>query len=171
MLACGAALLAVGCGDESDGTAAATTALGETVPAAVQPFCDAFGGLLVGPLASGTLDASDPEALRPAVEATAELVAELRATAPADIAAVAGEVADAYDATFAVLERFGYDLVRLDAEGTPADVAALDAVDRAPSGPNLDDPFALLETYFSDRCAAGVSIPPELLPSTTTAPP
>jgi hypothetical protein len=58
------ALVLVACGDD-EGSSAATEA---TVDAEASPFCDAFGGLLVGPLAEGGFDAEDPEQLAAAVQ-------------------------------------------------------------------------------------------------------
>jgi hypothetical protein len=157
--------LAGACSGDTDSGATATTG---TIPAADRPFCDAFGQLLDGPLAEAEvdIDAADPEVLRTAVEQTQGFVDALRAAAPADIADAADAVADDYDATFAVLERYGYDLARVQAEGTPEELAALGAVGQPPSGPDVEDPYAVLTEFMGERCSAGVTIPPDLVPTT-----
>jgi hypothetical protein len=156
-----AALLAVGCGDDGGGGGTATSSV-ITVDPGAAPFCDAFGGLLVGPLAEGGFDPGDPAALAEAVDATRALVDDLRATAPPAIAAAAGEVADAYDEAFAVLDRYGYDLARVEAEATPAEQAALDGFGRPLEGPGVEDPYDAVEAFVADRCAPGITIPPDL---------
>jgi hypothetical protein len=136
-----------------------------TVAAADAPFCEAFGDLVDGPLAEGGFDTGDPELVRAAVESTREIVARLRSSAPATVAAEATAVADAFEGMFAVVERYDYDLARVRSEATPEEVAAFDAVGRAPAGPGAEDPYQVLVDLFGERCSAGVTIPDDLLPA------
>jgi hypothetical protein len=158
--------LAAGGGDETaSGDASTTTA---TVAPADAPFCDAFGALLVGPLADPATDASDPALLQEAVELTDVLLAVLEETAPPEVEASAVALATQYRAAFEVFARYGYVLERVAAEATPEEQAALDAFGQAPIGPGAPDPFRELEGFVADRCAPGITVPPELL---TTLPP
>lgn len=145
------------------------------VAAADVPFCDAYGGLLTGPLAEDGTDVADPAVLRDAVATTETLVADLVATAPAEVTAAVEELAAEYDATFAVLERYGYDVARVAGEATPEDLAVLDDFGTVPSGAGGDDPFADLQRFVADRCAPGITLPSDLLDppgeSTTTTSP
>lgn len=163
------ALSAVACGGGGGGDAAATTT-SATVEAAVAPFCDAFGALLVGPLAEGGFDTGDPEQLGGAVGLTLAVVDELAAVAPPEVADSAVALAGDYRATFAVLERYGYDLVRLDAEATPEERALLDDFGAPEAGEQTA--FADLEAFVGEHCAPGAELPPELTepadPTTTT---
>ncbi len=162
--------MVVSCGGGDGGDAAATTT-SATVEAAVAPFCDAFGALLVGPLAEGGFDTGDPEQLGGAVGLTLAVVDELAAVAPPEVAASASALAADYRTTFEVLERYGYDLARLDAEATPEERAALDSFGAGP-GSGGQAAFAELEAFVGDRCAPGAELPPELTepvdPTTTT---
>jgi hypothetical protein len=139
------------------------------------PFCDAYGALLSGPLADAATDAADPAVLRSAVAVTEALVTDLVAAAPAALAEAASELAADYDATFVVLERYGFDLARLDAEATAEEQAVLDAFGQTTAGSGADDPFVVLQRFVADRCAPEVTLPPELLETepletTTTSP-
>ena len=171
MVVSAGAATAVSCGgggDEGDGDGATTSV---TVEAAIAPFCDAFGALLVGPLAEGGFDTGDPEQLGGAVGLTLAVVDELASVAPPEVAASAESLAADYRTTFAVLERYGYDLARLDAEATPEERAALDTFGAGP-GSGGQDAFAELEDFVGERCAPGAELPPELTepadPTTTT---
>ena len=143
----------------------------QTVDAAAVGFCDAFGGLLVGPLAVGGFDPQVPEELRAAVDATRPLVAELRDSAPPEVADAADQVADSYDDAFAVLDRYGHDLDRMAAEATPQEQAVLDSFGRAPVGPGLADPYDDVEAFIAGRCAPGVTVPPDLTATTASTTP
>lgn len=161
-------LAACGGGGGADDGATTTSV---TIEAALVPFCDAFGALLVGPLAEGGFDTADPAQLGGAVGLTLAIVDELAAVAPPEVAVSAEALAADYRATFAVLERYGYDLARLDAEATPEDRAALDAFGASPSADG-QVAFTELETFVSANCAPGSELPPELTvpvePTTTT---
>jgi hypothetical protein len=161
-----AIVLATGGGDDEASSDASTTTA--TVAPGDAPFCDAFGALLVGPLADPDTDADDPEVLQVAVEFTDALLVELERSAPPQVAASAAALASQYRGAFAVVARYGYDLSRVAAEATPEERAALDAFGRVPEGPDVSDPFTDLEGFVADRCAPGVTVPPELL---TTLPP
>jgi hypothetical protein len=160
--------LLVACSGDDD-TAAPASSTPPTVDADAAGFCDAFGGLLVGPLAEGGFDPQAPEQLQAAIEVTRPLVAALRDSAPAEVAEAAGQVADSYEEAFAVLERFGYDLERMAAEATPQQQAVLDSFGRSPTGPGLVDPYDDVEVFVAARCAPGVTVPPDL--TATTAEP
>jgi hypothetical protein len=160
-----AALVVAGCGDDDGGAAATTTA---TVAPADVDFCDAFGALLVGPLAEGGFDPGDPAALEEAVAVTRAIVDALRSSAPAAVTDAAAAVATAYDGAFAVLDRYGYDLARVDAEATPQEQAVLDDFGRPPAGPGSTDPYEQVESFVAERCAPGVTVPD--LDTTTTTP-
>jgi hypothetical protein len=159
--------VALAAGGDGGGTddAATTTA---TVAPADAPFCDAFGALLVGPLADPATDASDPDQLQVAVEVTDALLASLEDSAPSEVAVSASALAAQYRAAFEVFARYGYDLDRVAAEATADEQAVLDAFGAAPSAPGGSDPFSDLERFVADRCAPGITVPPELL---TTVPP
>ena len=164
-----ALLVACGGGDGDDLTpgSSSTSTTPVTVDAAAAGFCDAFGALLVGPLAEGGFDPQVPEELRAAVDVSRPLVAALRTSAPPEIAEAATFVADAYDAAFNVLDRYGYDLARVDAEATSAEQAALDSFGRSPTGPAVDDPYDEVDQFVAERCAPGVTLPPDLTGTTT----
>lgn len=136
-----------------------------TVAAGDEAFCEAFGDLVDGPLAEGGFDTADPDLLRDAVEQTRQIVGRLRDSAPAEIGGEVTEVADAFEGMFAVVERYGYDLDRVESEATPQERAAFDAVGRAPAGPGVEDPYQALVDFFGDRCSAGVTIPDDLVPT------
>jgi hypothetical protein len=158
--------LATGGDDRDDeGAGAGSTA---TVAPADAGFCEAFGALLVGPLADPTTDASDPAQLQEAVELTDVLLSVLEETAPPEVAESATALAADYRATFAVFERHGYDLERVAAEATPEEQAVLDTFGQTPAGPGVEDPFGDLEDFVAGRCAPGITVPPDLL---TTVPP
>jgi hypothetical protein len=165
------ALLLVACGgDDGDDLtpgSSSTSTTPVTVDAAAAGFCDAFGALLVGPLAEGGFDPQVPDQLRAAVDVSRPLVAALRAEAPPEIAEAATFVADAYDSAFAVLDRYGYDLARVEAEATPTEQAALDNFGRSPTGPGLDDPYDDVDAFVAERCAPGVTLPPDLTGTTS----
>jgi hypothetical protein len=116
------------------------------------PFCDAFGALLVGPLSDPGTDASDPVSLQAAVEETEDRVDELVDAAPAEAAASARALAAEYRAAFAVVARYGYDLERLVAEATPEEQTVLDGFG-SDSGATGD-----LEEVVADRCTGGVTL-------------
>lgn len=166
-----AATLALGACSGDDGGAASSSTSASTTPATVDAaaadFCDAYGGLLVGPLAEGGFDPNAPEQLRAAVDATRPLVTELRTSAPAEIATPAAAVADAYDEAFAVFERYGYDLTRVDAEASPAEQHALDSFGQGPTGPGLEDPYEDVDAFVAERCAPGVTLPLDLTATTS----
>ena len=150
-----------GSGDGADraaSTAVTATTVAE-IPVGDARFCDAFGALLVGPLAEGGFDVTDPGQLRAAVLGTAVFVNELRASAPPEVAGPAGVVADQYDAAFAVLDAYGYDLARVEAEAPPAEQAVLDGFGLPPAGPGAEDPYQALESFVADRCAPGLTVP------------
>jgi hypothetical protein len=155
-----------GGGRGGDGDAVVATT--GTVAPGDAPFCDAFGALLGGPLADVATDASDPDVLASGVEDTRALLAQLVASSPAEVSASAVALAEQYEAAFAIFERYGYDLARVDTEATPEETALLDAFGQAPVGPLAVDPFEAIETFVADRCAPGITVPPELL---TTVPP
>ena len=163
------ALVACGGDDGDDLTpgSSSTSTTPVTVDAAAAGFCDAFGALLVGPLAEGGFDPAVPEQLRAAVDVSRPLVNSLRTTAPTEIAEAAAHVADAYEAAFGVLDRYGYDLARVDAEATPIEQAALDSFGRSPTGPGLEDPYDVVDEFVAERCAPGVTLPPDLTGTTT----
>lgn len=166
LAAVAAAALLLGCGSDDDGAATTTT---ETVPPELRDFCDAFGAVIAGPLADGSsVDARDPVLLQGAVDLTRELLAIAAASAPADLQAATESLAEDFGATFAIWERYGYDLVRVDAEATPEERATLDAFLAPPQGPGATDPLAVLEEGYFDRCAAGVTLPEDVLPTTTS---
>ena len=163
-------VVAAACGDDGDDLtpgSSSTSTTPVTVDAAAAGFCDAFGALLVGPLAEGGFDAQVPEELRAAVDVSRPLVAALRTEAPPEIAEAATFVADAYDAAFAVLDRYGYDLARVEAEATSAEQAALDNFGRSPTGPALDDPYDEVDAFVAERCAPGITLPPDLTGTTS----
>ena len=153
-------------GDDDDALTPGSSSTSVTVDAAAAGFCDAFGGLLVGPLAEGGFDPQVPDELRAAVDVTRPLVAQLREAAPPEVAEAAAAVADAYEAAFAVFERYGYDLQRVSAEATPAEQAALDSFGRTPTGPGLPDPYDEVDEFVAGRCAPGVTVPPDLTGTT-----
>ena len=165
------ALVLVACGgDDGDDLtpgSSSTSTTPVTVDAAAAGFCDAFGALLVGPLAEGGLDPRVPEQLRAAVDVSRPLVASLRREAPPEVADAAAHVADAYDAAFNVLDRYGYDLARVEAEATNEEQAALDSFGRAPTGPGLEDPYDQVDQFVAERCAPGVTLPPDLTATTS----
>lgn len=157
----------VGCdGGNGNGDGAAQVADGDV------PFCDAYGALLSGPLADAATDAADPSVLQDAVTTTEALVADLVAAAPDEVAGAALELEDDYESTFAVLERYGFDLARLDAEATDEEHAVLDGFGQAVADPGDGspgrDPFAELQRFVADRCAPEVTLPPELRETTTS---
>ena len=163
------ALLVAACGDDDAGPGPSTSAEStttQTVDVEAAGFCDAFGGLLVGPLAVGGFDPQVPAELLAAVDATRPLVAALRDTAPGEVADAADAVADSYDEAFAVLDRYGHDLERMAAEATPEEQAVLDSFGRPPVGPGLVDPYDDVEAFIADRCAPGVTVPPDLTATT-----
>jgi hypothetical protein len=160
-------LLAACSGDDGDEPVDPSTTTSATVDAAAAGFCDAFGALLVGPLAEGGFDPTVPDELQAAVGITAPVVDALRRGAPPELAAAADAVADAYDRAFAVLERYGYDLARVDAEATPEEQGVLDGFGRPPVGPGNLDPYDEVEAFVADRCAPGVTIPPDLTATTS----
>ena len=49
------------------------------------PFCDAYGALLVGPLADAATDATEPVVLAGAVAVTEDLLADLSASVPDEL--------------------------------------------------------------------------------------
>lgn len=160
-----AAVLITGCGGDDD----ADEAVPETLPVdpAYAPFCDAFGLLLVNPLTEPAAAAGGSEALQAAVEAAGAIVQNLRETAPAAVAPAVEAVATEYAEVFAVLARYGYDLARLEAEATPEDRLVLDSFGSPAVGPGVTDPQAELEAFVAQECAPGVTLPPDLAPTTT----
>ena len=162
-------LLLVACsGDDDDGALTpGSSSTSVTVDAEASDFCDAFGALLVGPLAEGGFDPQVPEQLRAAVDATRPLVTLLRTSAPPEVSVAAADVADAYEAAFDVFDRYGYDLRRVADEATPAEQAALDSFGRTPAGPNASDPYDEVDEFVASRCAPGVTVPPDLTGTTS----
>ncbi len=161
-----AAALPAACGSGDDDEARVEPTTTATVDAGAAPFCTAFGALLAGPLAEGGFDPARPEELRAAVGLTAQVVDALRSSAPPEVAGAAAALADAYTAAFAVLERYGYDLARVDAEATPAERGTLDSFGRPPAGPGVVDPYEEVESFVVARCAPGLDLPPDLTATT-----
>jgi len=165
------AVLAGGCGDDGSGLSGGNQpAPTVTVAPADVGFCDAFGALIAGPLTETSVDLQDPANLEIAVATTRSILAGLVSSAPPELAADAEAVAAEYAVGFEVLERYGYDFARIDAEATPVDAAVLDTFLEAPVGPGAADPVAVLEDAFLDRCAPDITVPPDLLSTTTTEP-
>ena len=161
------ALLLLGCSGDDDALTPGSSSTSVTVDAEAVGFCDAFGALLVGPLAEGGFDPQVPDELRAAVDVTRPLVTLLRESAPPEVADAAGFVADAYEAAFAVFERYGYDLQRVSAEATAVEQSALDSFGRTPTGPGLPDPYDEVDEFVANRCAPGVTVPPDLTATTS----
>jgi hypothetical protein len=144
-----------------------------TVPAEIRDFCDAVGTIIAGPLTDGSADVRDPAVLEGVVLVVREALQIAVQGAPDDLAESTAEVADEYAAVFDLWERYGYDLVRLEAEGTPEELAFMDAAFAPPQGPDAEDAFAAVEEGYFDRCTAGVTLPPGVideLTTTTTSP-
>ena len=80
------------------------------------------------------------------------------------------ELAAEYEAAFAIWARYGYDLARVEAEATPEEQAALDAFLAPPQGPGEVDPLTTLEDAYFERCTAAVTLPADLLTTTSTSP-
>jgi len=167
LLVLAAALVLTACGeDDTDDDAASTTTV--TVAAEDQDFCEAFGTIIAGPLADAGTDVRDPSVLQAAVELTRQLLVATVVSAPPELATAAQQFADEYAAGLAIWERYGYDLVRVDAEATPAERAVLDTFLEPPQGPGAADPLAVLEEAYFERCTAGVTLPEDVLPTTTS---
>lgn len=141
-----AVLLAGACGDGGDD--------------ALPPFCAAYGELLSGPLADEGTDVSEPAVLEAAVASTEGILAELVDAAPPEVRAAATALVADYGATFDVLARYDYDLVRVQTED-PSALADL-------GGPEDDEAFAAVQDWVADHCAAGVTLPPDLTATTAT---
>lgn len=171
LLLAAVAVGAAGCGSDDEGDDAAAEAPTPTVAAADANFCDAFGAIIVGPLDDPGTDVRDPTVLSSAVELTRELLVVLVAGAPPEVADAAGEFADSYVAGFDIWEAYGYDLARVAAEATPEQQAMLEAFLEPPQGPGEIDPLDTLQDYFFAHCAADVTLPDDILPSSTTAAP
>jgi hypothetical protein len=125
---------------------------------AEDPFCEAFGALLVGPLADPATDATDPANLEVAVDVTDRLLDDLVGSAPTEAATASAEaLAGQYREAFAVLAAYDYDLARVEAEATAEEQAVLDAFGSAPTDPGAADPFEDLEDVVADRCAPDVT--------------
>jgi hypothetical protein len=164
-----AGLAGAGCGsddadDEGDG---ATTTV--TVAAADRDFCEAFGTIIAGPLADEDTDVREPTSLQAAVQVTQQVLAATVESAPPELADAARQFADEYESGLAIWERYGYDLVRVEAEATPEERAVLDAFLAPPQGPAAADPLTVLEDGYFDRCTAGVTLPEGVVPSTSTS--
>lgn len=163
----GAAALG-GCASDNGSTDAASQP-SVTVAPEDAPFCDAFGALLVGPLSDAGTDATDPGVLSSAVQLTEDLLRLLVDAAPAEVADSASALAEQYGATFDVLERYGYDLARVESEASQEELAVIDTFGQAPVGPAAQDPFGRLEDYVADQCAPGVTVPADLLATSTSS--
>jgi hypothetical protein len=105
-----------------------------------------------GPARAGGFDPGDPAALEAAVAETAGTVDALRDSAPPEIEGAAADLAGTYDAAFAIFERYGYDLARVETEATPDEQATLDAFGREGAADEIDD-------FIAARCAPGITIP------------
>jgi hypothetical protein len=132
---------------------------GEALP----PFCEAYGELLVGPLADETTDTGDPAVLEAAVTTTLGVLARLVDAAPDGMGDDAAALSASYDDAFATLARYGYDLDRVEAEATDEEKAGL-------NGFGTDDPapFQAIQAWVADHCAGEVTLPPDL--TSTTSP-
>ena len=165
VLAVAAALLAA-CG--SDGAGDDETATGETVPVELRDFCDAFGAVVAGPLFDGATDLRDPLVMEGVVQQVRADLGSAVESAPDDLADPMAEVAAVYGAVFDLWERYGFDLVRLEAEGTPEELATMDEAFAPPQGPGAADAFTVVEDGYFGRCTAGVTLPPGVLDELTT---
>jgi hypothetical protein len=155
------------CGDDDDGDGTEIVE-GDALPVdpEVAPFCEAYGALLVNPLADVGSFAT-PAELQVATDAARLVVEQLRVTAPAEVAEAAEAIAGDYTAVFGVLERYGYDLARYEAEATPDDRRVVDTFGQAPEGPGVSNPQGDLERYVAAECAPGVTLPPDLTGTTS----
>lgn len=169
LAAAAAITVAAGCGsdDAGDGGDVAEPGPTATVAAGDQDFCDAFGAIIAGPLNDAGTDFDDPEIVQAAVELTEELLTIVVEGAPPELRAAATTVSDEYGGFFDVLERYGYDRARVAAEATPEEQAVLDGFLAEPAA-GAADPFGELEEAFFDRCAAGVTLPQDVLDDLTT---
>jgi hypothetical protein len=159
-----AVLLLAGCGDDDDEPATSTIAPADA------DFCEAFGAIIAGPLTDAGTDARDPGVLEAAVAVTSALLDSLVAGAPAALRPAAEELTAEYEAGFAIWARYGYDLARVEAEATPAEHAALDAFVAPPQGPGELDPLTTIEDAYFELCTGDVTLPADLLTTTSTSP-
>jgi hypothetical protein len=162
----GAFLLIAACGSDDDAAPPAST-----VAAADADFCDAFGAVIAGPLTDEGTDVRDPQVLAAAVDVTRAILLSLVGGAPDELRPAAEELRSEYEAGFSVWERYGYDLARVEAEATPEEQAGLDAFLAPPQGPGEVDPLTTLEDGYFDRCTGDVTLPPDLLTTTTSPSP
>lgn len=168
VLVAAAVTASTGCGSDGAGDDDGGDATTETVPAELQGFCDAFGAVVAGPLFDGASDLLDPLVLEGVVQRVRADLGAAVETAPDDLAGPMAEVAAQYAGVFDLWERYGFDLVRLEAEGTPEELAAMESAFAAPQGPGAADAFTVVEDGYFGRCAAGVTLPPDVLDGVTT---
>jgi hypothetical protein len=133
---------------------------------ALPPFCQAYGELLVGPLADDTTDTDDPEILEAAVTSTLGVLARLVDAAPDGMGDDATALAASYDEAFATLARYGYDLDRVEAEATDEENALLNGF-----GSSDPAPFQAIQQWVADHCAGEVTLPSDLTVTTATTSP
>ena len=174
LLVAAVAAAASGCGSDDEEAPGDVADPGTTVTVAAedQTFCDAFGSVIAGPLNDAGTDFDDPGIVQAAVELTEDLLAFVVDGAPPTLRPAAEAVSSEYAGFFDVLERYGYDRARVTAEATPEEQAVLDGFLAEPEE-GEPDPFGELEDAFFDRCAAGVTLPPDViddLTSTSTSP-
>jgi hypothetical protein len=139
-------------GDDGATPVATTAPPATTIPIAEEdrPFCEAFGGLLSGPLSDPETDTGNPEVLAAAAEDTSAVLADLEAVAPDEIAEPVVVLAAQFQAALDVFESYGYDVDRVAAEATPDEQAVLDAFGGA--GTDADEALAPIEAWVGDHC-------------------
>lgn len=152
-------MVVAACGDDDGGDE-------PDVDPAIAPFCESFGEMLTTLDETG-LDTSDPIILEVVLTELARIAGELRDAAPSEVRAAASAFAADVDEVLVVWRRYGFDQVRVQAGAPSEDRAVLDAFGQPPTGPGVDDPLLALESYFSEHCAPGVTLPPDLTATTS----